>query len=321
MRFMSIYMFLLITLLFFSVFSVRCLLTWYDSVRTRYGKLAARPSGSGAELTDREKWILDNLKFHKPYIHRVKKKTPVSLKGKITSATDATVDDASSSIADEESTQDMQHRHDEDIADINMVLDGREDPVATHTTISLEQMPPSSTGGKKKTHAQKMKEQDAAFLSHMKERADATAKFRAEIMATAVTPIVSSPKKLDSSRSGFCNWFESVAESLHPSLWPSFKKKITPFIVSFDAQNDKWQISSTLSTPTTQPQTQSQTQAHTSTSLHRQHDTFPSVTSAHMSQQANFDSMMSYSGAGGCHSTPTLQTAGSSGSSIPRSSA
>lgn len=84
----------------------------------------------------------------------------------------------------------------------------------------------------------------------------------------------------------------------------SFKKKITPFIVSFDAQNDKWQISSTLSTPTTQPQTQSQTQAHTSTSLHRQHDTFPSVTSAHMSQQANFDSMMSYSGTGGCHSTP-----------------
>ncbi|CAG2230585.1 unnamed protein product [Mytilus edulis] len=69
---------------------------------------------------------------------------PEILKGKITSATDATVDDASSSIADEESTQDMQHRHDEDIADINMVLDGREDPVATHTTISLEQMPPSS---------------------------------------------------------------------------------------------------------------------------------------------------------------------------------
>ncbi|XP_071148119.1 uncharacterized protein [Mytilus edulis] len=119
----------------------------------------------------------------------------------------------------------MQHRHDEDIADINMVLDGREDPVATHTTISLEQMPPSFTGGKKKTHAQKMKEQDAAFLSHMKERADATAKFRAEIMATTVTPTVSSPKKLDSSRSGFCNWFESVAESLHPSLWPRSERR------------------------------------------------------------------------------------------------
>ncbi|CAM1154432.1 Uncharacterised protein g155 [Pycnogonum litorale] len=41
-------------------FEVRCLLTWYDSVRTRYGKLVARPSGSRAELTDREKWILDN---------------------------------------------------------------------------------------------------------------------------------------------------------------------------------------------------------------------------------------------------------------------
>lgn len=148
------------------------------------------------------------------------------LKGKITAAAAETVDDAASSIADEESTQDMQQRHDEDIADINVVLDGREDPVApvapvaTPTTTSPEQAPPSSTGGKKKTHAQKMKEQDAAFFSHMKERADATAQFRAEIMAAAVTPIISSPKKLDSARSGFCNWFESVAESLHPSLWP-----------------------------------------------------------------------------------------------------
>ena len=61
------------------IIPVKCLLTWYDSVRTRYGKLIARPSGSGAELTDREKWILDNLKFLKPYIHRVRKKTPISV--------------------------------------------------------------------------------------------------------------------------------------------------------------------------------------------------------------------------------------------------
>lgn len=145
------------------------------------------------------------------------------LKGKITAAAAETGDDASSSIADEESTQDIQQRHDEDIADINMVLDGREDPVgplATPTTTSPQHAPPSSTGGKKKTHAQKMKEQDAAFFSHMKERADATAQFRAEIMAAAVAPIISSPKKLACGRSGFCNWFESVAESLHPSLWP-----------------------------------------------------------------------------------------------------
>ncbi|CAC5400964.1 unnamed protein product [Mytilus coruscus] len=148
------------------VHSVRCLLTWYDSVRTRYGKLAARPSESEAELTDREKLGIN-----------------------------------------------AGHAAEHDIADINMVLDGREDPVApvaTQTTTSPEQVPPSSTGGKEKTIAQKMKEQDAAFFSHMKERTDATAQFRAEIMATAVTPIISSPKKLDSSRTGFCNWFESV---------------------------------------------------------------------------------------------------------------
>lgn len=133
-------------------------------------------------------------------------------KGKITAAAAATGD------VEEESTQEMQQRHDEDIADINMVLDGREDPVPSTTTTSPQQTSSSSTGGKKKAQGQKLKEQDATFFSHMKERADATAQFRAEIMALA--PIISSPKKVDSARSGFCNWFESVAESLDSSLWP-----------------------------------------------------------------------------------------------------
>ena len=142
------------------------------------------------------------------------------IRGKITAAAAETGDDAASSIADEELTQDMQQRHDDDLADINLLLDGRQHPVATPTTTSPEQAPPSSKDGKKKSLTQRMKEQDAAFLSHMKERADATAQFRAEIMATAAAPIIASPRKLDSVRSGFCNWFESVAESLHPSLWP-----------------------------------------------------------------------------------------------------
>ena len=141
------------------------------------------------------------------------------IRGKITAAAAETGDDAASSIADEELTQDMQQMHDDDLADINLLLDGRQHPVATPTTTSPEQVPSSSTGGKKSL-TQRMKEQDAAFLSHMKERADATAQFRAEIMATAAAPIIASPRKLDSVRSGFCNWFESVAESLHPSLWP-----------------------------------------------------------------------------------------------------
>lgn len=71
MRFMSIYIFLRMTLVFFSVFPDRCLLTWYDSVPTGYGKLVARPSGSGSEQSDREKWISDNLKFLKPYIYHI----------------------------------------------------------------------------------------------------------------------------------------------------------------------------------------------------------------------------------------------------------
>ena len=88
------------------------------------------------------------------------------LKGKIT-ATAETGEDAASANAEEESTQDMQQRHDEDIADINMVLDGRKDPVASTTTTSPQQTSSSSMGGKKKSHGQKLKEQDATFFSHV----------------------------------------------------------------------------------------------------------------------------------------------------------
>jgi hypothetical protein len=96
------------------------------------------------------------------------------IRGKITAAAE-TGDDAAFSIADEELTQDMQQRHDDDLADINLLLDGRQHPVATPTTTSPEQAPPSSMGGKKKSLKQRRKEQDAAFLSHTEERADATA--------------------------------------------------------------------------------------------------------------------------------------------------
>lgn len=47
------------------------LYTWYDSLRTRYGRLLLTKSGDGSKpLTDREQWILRNFEFVKGQITR-----------------------------------------------------------------------------------------------------------------------------------------------------------------------------------------------------------------------------------------------------------
>ena len=49
------------------------LMTWYRSMRTRYGKLYKIQNKSGAgtaqQATQRDQWILDNFKFFRPHIY------------------------------------------------------------------------------------------------------------------------------------------------------------------------------------------------------------------------------------------------------------
>ena len=52
--------------------NVSDLRTWFDSMRTRYGKLTQTKSGQGAKvLTYRDKWVLTNFDFLKGHIHRM----------------------------------------------------------------------------------------------------------------------------------------------------------------------------------------------------------------------------------------------------------
>ena len=53
---------------------------WYKSLRTRFGRLKKMPSGSGTqEFSERDKWILQKLKFLRPHIADVSKRTAVSV--------------------------------------------------------------------------------------------------------------------------------------------------------------------------------------------------------------------------------------------------
>ncbi|XP_062588499.1 uncharacterized protein LOC134250165 [Saccostrea cucullata] len=73
---------------------VKTLKTWYRSIRTRYTRLLHRKSGDGAsELTERDRWILQNFAWLKVHIFEIKKKTTVSMKEKIAS-TKSTEDDS-----------------------------------------------------------------------------------------------------------------------------------------------------------------------------------------------------------------------------------
>lgn len=53
----------------FLLFSVALLMTWYSSMRTRYGKLVKMKSGDGAtERTDRDRFIATHFAFLKNHI-------------------------------------------------------------------------------------------------------------------------------------------------------------------------------------------------------------------------------------------------------------
>jgi len=60
------------------------LLTWYDGMRTRFGKLSSRKSGDGVKgLMNREKCIMGRFNFFNQHIARVLSRLGVSLKAKL----------------------------------------------------------------------------------------------------------------------------------------------------------------------------------------------------------------------------------------------
>uniref|UniRef100_K1RRW5 Heat shock 70 kDa protein 12B n=1 Tax=Magallana gigas TaxID=29159 RepID=K1RRW5_MAGGI len=66
---------------------VDILKTWYRSIRTRFTRLMHRKSGDGSgELTERDRWILQNFAWLNVHVVEVKKKTTVSMRDKISAA-------------------------------------------------------------------------------------------------------------------------------------------------------------------------------------------------------------------------------------------
>ena len=61
---------------------VLLLMTWYSSLRTRFGRLRKNKSGdeaADAEMSERDVWIVWHFEFLRPYIYDVQKKALVSV--------------------------------------------------------------------------------------------------------------------------------------------------------------------------------------------------------------------------------------------------
>ena len=59
---------------------LKALMTWYESIRTRVGKLTTQPSGSSRPVvTDRDEFILKNFDFLKTHIARMPSRLAVSV--------------------------------------------------------------------------------------------------------------------------------------------------------------------------------------------------------------------------------------------------
>ena len=69
----------LLKALSFSLSSGPRLKCWVDSLRTQYGKLTKRASGSGGRLSDRDKWILDKFSFLSRHIYRIPSRSGVDV--------------------------------------------------------------------------------------------------------------------------------------------------------------------------------------------------------------------------------------------------
>jgi hypothetical protein len=56
------------------------IMTWYRSIRTRFGRLKKLPSGSGtSELTERDQWVLTQFEFLRPFISEVRPRVTLSV--------------------------------------------------------------------------------------------------------------------------------------------------------------------------------------------------------------------------------------------------
>ncbi|KAL5018596.1 hypothetical protein ScPMuIL_004318 [Solemya velum] len=178
---------------------VDILKTWYRSIRTRYTRLVHRKSGDGAsELTERDRWTLQNVAWLRVHVVEVKKKTTVSMKEKL--AGEAFTEDV-----DADPTQPKQ----------KLKPPLRLEPLSRRSSAS-------STN--------KASQEEERLLSNIATRGKQSIVFQ-----TKVLEMRASPKATE--RTAYADWTKEVMVSLHLSLWLKFQRECTNLLYTYQEKS------------------------------------------------------------------------------------
>ena len=171
---------------------VKQLHTWYESVRSKIGKLTDRKSGSATkELSDRDKYLLDKFGFLKDHIVRQPSRVGSSLKSKL--------------LALQPQSQ----------ATATATCSGSDEELPDTQTLQQTQPQPSARPPPKSKGKCKSREGEDQMMATFREQQQQNAKLQGSI-AGLLDPV------RQSAPASWGSWVGTMAESFDRSLLPQF---------------------------------------------------------------------------------------------------
>ena len=211
---------------------VKLLQTWYDSVRTRYGKILKdnKKSGSGLDhLIQRQQWIFTKFGFLHQFIAPCPRRSLGRLETKSAHAPTTVTGDGPDDDDDYHTSM------------VSSLGDGAAaastTPVTTPTPseptpVLLDVRPRRDGGRKDRAHEEQT-------LSKLNESRAQSIKLQSEFLT-----LMKTHKEPTNERTTYGNWCKSVMIDLHYSLWRKFQQEQTQLILKYSELNDEAKRSS-----------------------------------------------------------------------------
>ncbi|XP_041352071.1 uncharacterized protein LOC121370720 [Gigantopelta aegis] len=207
--------------------------TWYESVRTKVGKMSDKKSDSATkDMSDRDTFLMQNFGFLASHIARVKGRPACSLKPRLDTALPTVSSD---------SEQEMEHDTQEGPEETGDQSPAPEPPTSKgkSCTVRGRSIPTKSSSSQKKTSTPVPALDDTAevvnlisSLQSQQERSDA--------IQGQITGLLLREQR--SATAAWGTWFGAMAANLDPTLLPRFYRASFDMMLSFAEESRQLQI-------------------------------------------------------------------------------
>ena len=223
---------------------VEMLMVWYNSLRTRYGRLLKTKSGQGvAERTERDEWIMQNFNFLQNHIYQSQSRSINPVKKAACSARPATIDDVEDG------------GFEDDEMDVTSEVSNNPSQDTPTPTVLLDVRP-------KRTSAKKCKEEEDKLLAALQKDKEKSINIQEKLLDLLKNP------EQQTERTSYADWSRSVMVDLHPTIWRQFQEEHTALLQRYLRKND-------VAKQSAQPQVQQQHRV--SVQQQQQHYQLPST--------------------------------------------